>query len=143
MPLSRRWTIPGRREGPLDPARAGMGDHARGLVDHQHVLVLVHDPERHVLGQEAVARGRRDHGLHALARLQPVRRLDRVAVDADAALGDQTLHAYAGELRQPAGQPPIEPRPGRVGLHHLGPVALAAHVDNRGRRGLSGSRRAR
>ena len=90
MPLSSRWTMPGRRAPPTpesrraavrerarrraspSDARAGVHDEPRRLVHHQHVGVLVDDGERDRLGRELDGLGRRDLDGDPLARPQPV-----------------------------------------------------------------------
>ncbi len=131
------------RERAVDPPRARMGHHAGRLVHHEDVRILEDDAQRDGLGRDPVPGRRRDGDLHALARLHAVRRLDLAAVDACPAPGDEGLHAHARQLREAPGQPPIEPRPGGIGLHHLGEATIVDHVAAPAIRRLSWTTRAR
>ncbi len=82
---------------------AAMDRDPRGLVDHQHMLVLKYDGAFDELEQA----GRRLAGLaaridaygrqaHFVARREPVFRVDALAVDAHLALAQQPVNAAAG-----------------------------------------------
>ena len=101
----------GRERAP-GVAGAGMHDHARGLVHHEHGVVFVDDLERQRLGAELLRLGRRDLRLDPLARPHPVRGLARAAAHGDAAALDQGLEPGPGELGQAGGEPAIEPLTG-------------------------------
>lgn len=113
MSRSRRWTIPGRSgslpgrtgsaevmqdrvdQGPARVPRAGVNDHARGLVDDQQRRVFVDDRQRDRLGSGVGERWRGDRDQLDLARgVELVRGLDRLAGDPDLASGEA-----AGQLR--------------------------------------------
>jgi hypothetical protein len=107
---------PGQRlhERPLRVPLPGMDDHARRLVDHQQVLVLVGHPERR----------RGDRGLGRLLRLVHAHRLSpgqhvalgpRRAVHGDPPGLDQPLRPGARADR--GGQEHIQALAGRLGRH--------------------------
>ena len=101
------------REQPLHQRSARvpatrMDDEARGLVDHEQVLVLVRHGELHRLRLEARARRRRRLELELLAARELVALRARASVDEDAALAQQPLgHRPRADLRQ-AGEELVE-----------------------------------
>ena len=84
-----------RGECPARVACARMDDEPGGLVEDEHLLVLVHDRERRGLGRERLRRRRRDLDLDQLARPEPVRGLPGAAVHPHVAVVDQALGARA------------------------------------------------
>ena len=101
-------------EGARGMACARMDDDARRLVHHEQVLVLVRDPERHLLGLDRGRSGLDGLELDLLPTFQPVALRPPGAVDQHGAAGQQTLsrrtRADLGQL----GQETVEPRPGRL-----------------------------
>ena len=86
-------------------ARRGMDDHARGLEHHRHVVVLIEDVQRDVLGLRRGGRGFGDAQRHAHAGLQakPCLGLGR-SVRRRHAVGDQRAGAGAGHVRHGRGE---------------------------------------
>ncbi len=72
-----------------------MDDEPRGLVEDEHVGVLVDDRQRGGLGNERLGRERRDLDLDRLPRTEPVRGLRGRAVHAHVTGRDQALRARA------------------------------------------------
>ena len=89
-------------------AGARVHDHPGGLVDDEHVVVLVHDRERDRLRPQRVRRLRRHLDLHVLPALQTVRGLAGDAVDTDDPGVDQGLQPRARHLGDVRGQPSIQ-----------------------------------
>jgi hypothetical protein len=86
-----------------------MHDESRGLVDDEEVLVLVRDPEVHLLADDVGRRGSRRFELHLLSPREPVALRLRCAVDAHVACGEEALGCRArADLRQP-GEEAVEP----------------------------------
>jgi hypothetical protein len=132
---SSRWTIPGRsadsppavrpsspwtsvpvacpgeerlHQRPARVAGRGVDDDPGRLVDDEEVLVLVGDPERHLLRLQRSG-GRRRLELDRLAAREPVALGARLAVDQHRALLEQPLGCGArAELRQ-RGEKAVEP----------------------------------
>jgi hypothetical protein len=79
-------------------SRAGMHDHAGGLVDGHHVRIFVEDGERDLLGcgMERGRIGRLD--VNDIHRPDGIRRTGRIPVNAHVALLDPTLHTGAADL---------------------------------------------
>ena len=100
-----------RRRGQRRTRVAGtrMHDHPCGLVDDEHIVVLVDDAQRDRLGTELVGGARRNLDVDARAALQPVRTLARHAIDAHAAHVDQRLQARARDIGDVRREPSIEP----------------------------------
>ena len=97
-------------------AGRGVYDHARGLVDHEQVGVLVHDAEREILGLDVGGLGRGHRELDPVAGHGATALPGGGAVDRDATLLQQLDDAGAGEIRQARGQPAVEASAGVV-LH--------------------------
>lgn len=78
-----------------------MDDDARRLVDHEQVLVLERDPERHLLVLQDAWRCLRNRQLELLAALEAVALRPRRAVDERRTLREQALGRGTGSnLRQ-------------------------------------------
>ena len=86
----------------------GMNDHPGWLVEHQHVLVLVHDRERDGLGLERLRRERRDLDLDPLAGGHVVGGLALRPVHANQSRVDQRLESGARHTGQLRGQPAVQ-----------------------------------
>ena len=86
-------------------AVTGMYNQSGRLVDNQHVVVLVNDVERDVLGHHLVLVARAvHHHLHHVEGLYAVVRFHRLAVNQYAARLGSLLHAVARRSGQPLGQ---------------------------------------
>src|SRR5207245_6532619 len=103
-------------EGATRVTGARMDDDAGWLVEDEDVLVLEEDGQRRGLRDELLRGGRRDVHLDPLTAPEPRRGLADRAVDADAAGPDQRLEPRARELRQPVGEPAVEPRARHGGI---------------------------
>lgn len=101
-------------QGPVRMARRRVDHQPHGLVDHDHVAVLVDHIQRDLLG-EHVNRGRvgQDDGKH-VAGGGLVILLYPPAAAGDRALLQQPLGGGAGQLRQGAGEELVHPLPGPV-----------------------------
>jgi hypothetical protein len=71
-------------------------DQARGLLEHEQRVILVHHRERLRLGCDARAAARRHRHHELVSRLQLQRRLRGAAIHQYAALRDQLLEAITG-----------------------------------------------
>ena len=109
-------------------AGAGVRHHARGLVDHEDVLVLEDDSERDRLGGHPIGRRRRELRRDPLAGAQAMRRLRGGPVHSHGAVVDQSANARPGHLGEPRREPLVEPCPA-LGPAHGGvePLPTAAH----------------
>jgi hypothetical protein len=96
-------------ERPGCVTRPRMNHDAGGLVDNQQMLVLVYDPEGHLLGLDPGDCSRRGLELDLLPTLEPVALRTDDAVHANRALGQQALRrrprADIGKLGQEAVEP--------------------------------------
>jgi hypothetical protein len=98
----------GRRPGP------GVHDEAGRLVDDHEVLVLVHDPQRDVLGLWEGRHWLRPIQVDLLARLQAHRRSYGLPFEADIPRSDHGLQARACFVRETRSEPAIEALPSPV-----------------------------
>ncbi len=96
-------------------AGTGVDDEPRRLVDHEQRGVLVHDPQRDVLGLRLGGRGGRHAHHGALPEPDAGGGARRGRVDLDLAGRDQRLQAGARQLRQAAREPRVETLSGLVG----------------------------
>ena len=99
-----------------------MNNHARRLVDDNHVVIFVNDNKRDIFGNDVRVLGRRDTHLVRLTRFDPVVRLSYgPRAVTDLAIANERLHARAAEFgvrsRKPARKPAIEALTGIVRLH--------------------------
>ena len=137
MSRSSRWTMPGRlnppvvlsvgpkwnckragqRARPMPPGR--MHDHARRLVDHHDVFVLVEHVQGDVFGPRGLAGNLRQHDRHPLARLQPIGRLAAPAVYFDAARRNHATKMDSAVVGKMARQKGVEPMTGLRGRRPL------------------------
>jgi hypothetical protein len=77
-------------------ARARMHDQARGLLEHEQGIILVHDDERLRLGRDARGAARRHRDDETVTGLELQRGFRGAAVHEHAALRDQLLEAITG-----------------------------------------------
>ena len=121
------WASTAAASVPRRVAGAGVHHHARGLVDHEDVLVLEDDRERDRLGGHLLGRRRRELRRDPLAGAQAMRRLRGGAVHSHGAVVDQSANARPRHLGQPRREPLVEPRPA-LGPAHGGvePLPTAA-----------------
>ncbi len=98
--------------------RAALHGEPRGLVERDHVVVLV-EHERGQKGLVAARRGRAGSGLFgvrqrrhadALAGFEPRVGLRAAAVDADLARAQELLQRAVGDVREAPLEPAVEPR---------------------------------
>jgi hypothetical protein len=105
-------------------AGAALDGEAHGLVEHQHVLVLVERDRLEegarilVMGGDARSRLRlvefQGRHAHLGARLQPLVRLGALAVDAQLAFPHDALDMGEGELRKPRHEKAVDAHAGLV-----------------------------
>src|SRR5690348_2124675 len=86
-----------------------MHDHARRLVDNQHIFVFVNDRDRNGLGEHGASGGRRHGNRYAFASTRPVARLFPTSVHGDAAVADQRGGLVARHIQR-AGDEYVEAR---------------------------------
>jgi hypothetical protein len=84
-------------------------DDPRGLVHDEQVLVLVCDPERHLLALQLARRGLRDHKLDLLASLEPMALHPPLPVDDRRPFLQQPLGGSARAHLGQRGQEAVEP----------------------------------
>jgi hypothetical protein len=127
-PLELGGMVQERVEERSRPIAAARVDHqAGGLVDHQHVGVLVDDGERDRLGAEGgilLAGDERDLDRFAALYLQA--RRGGAAVDPHVARGDQARQPRARLLREQARERLVEPQPGELGRNGEAHVIIRA-----------------
>ena len=97
----------GQRARPV-PARR-MHDHARRLVDHHQVLVLVEDLQRDVLRPRRLAGDLRQDDRDPLPGLEAIGRLAAIAVDLDAAGRNHAPQMDPAVVVEMDGQEDVEP----------------------------------
>lgn len=96
-------------------ARAGMNDHARGLVDDDEVLIGVEDFERDGFGLRVHRRWRRNFDCDGIAGFDTMGALGWRAIHAGVTVIEQRLDAGAAEVGKMRGQETIEPLAGFFG----------------------------
>ena len=106
---------------------AGVDHHARGLVHHDHVLVLVHDAQGQILGDGVDRRRRRQRDLHPRPDgHRRSRTVDDLPLHRDLAVLDQLGRTAAGHVGHQGRHDHVEPcvlgRQTSVVRHH--PSAL-------------------
>ena len=111
-----------------------MDHHARGLVEHDQVLVLVHDSNRNGLWLRRRRRRRRNVDLVRLAGSDRGAGPQGSNRPRDATVLDQTLHVGARLVGKKRGQKVIEPGAVLIGLDDEPPRALGGHQAARARR---------
>ena len=101
---------------PVEIARGGMDDHARGLVDDDQMFVLIGDDQAHVLRDIVRRFGGGDADFERRREGRFGRRVaqDCAARVADAAILDQALDPLARQVGQSFGQRPVQPQSSRA-----------------------------
>ena len=99
-----------------------MHNHARRLVDNNHVVIFVNDIKRYIFGNDIRVLGLWYANLVCLTRFDPVVRLSYgPGAGTNLAVADERLHACAAEFRvrarKPAREPAIETLTGIVRQH--------------------------
>ena len=95
--------------------RRGVDHQALGLVDHQHILVLIHDVQGDLLRFNVHGLGFRDGDGQGVAHIQSVIFLAGAAVARHMAPLHQLLGGAAAHVRQAPGQERVQPLPGGIG----------------------------
>jgi len=85
-------------EGALRGAGARVHDHSRGLIHHDHILILVEYVDRYLFRSRSQRRARQDLDIDEVAGHDTLRSPRQTFANADAALVDQLLNASAAQI---------------------------------------------
>ena len=88
------------------------------LVDHQHIIVFVHDVQRHLRGHDVHFLGFRQRHGDLIAYIQFVVFLSGLTVSQNAAFLQQLLHTGTAHIFNTAGHEGIQTLAGNVGNQH-------------------------
>src|SRR5690606_16596643 len=99
-------------QGAIGIAGARVHHQARRLVEHQHVVVLVQDPQRDVLRHDGRLHLQARGQAHLLAAAHRLARAYLAAVEQRVPVADPGRQARARELGEQFGQHRVEPAPG-------------------------------
>ncbi len=89
-------------------SRRRMHHQARRLIDHDHVVVFIHDREGNRFGDKLRRRGRRHAHDDHIARPDLVTGLADRSIERDEAVVDEALHGGARQISQAGRHKPIE-----------------------------------